>query len=344
MANKTVAERESDHFVPEQACRNEATEPSATRVTARLKLRHLTLLRNIALHGSLTRVAQETGVSQPAITKALAEIESLFGASLFMRSGRGLKPTAMGELAMLKARHMLQELDHWASEMEAVREGRSARLLIGAVPYVPGDLLTQAIIQLYERHNIIIAIKQATTDQLVQSLCDHELDCVLGRASAVAGRENLRHEVLYTQRPVLIGHDNLLKRLEGRKLDWRRLAGMNWILPSLATPVGARMAELFTQAQVAVPVPIIETYSVDVMHGVLSKNESVISVVPEDIAKDMMRRGGVSILPWKMDWELPPLSLIRRKRDIPLDAEEKFARILRDLCSLQFAHPEEASD
>src|SRR3546814_3246120 len=99
-----------------------------------------TLLRNIALHGSLTRVAQETGVSQPVITKALAEIESLFGASLFIRSGRGLKPTAMGELAMLKARHMLQELDHWASEMEAVRKGRSARLLIGAVAYVSGAL------------------------------------------------------------------------------------------------------------------------------------------------------------------------------------------------------------
>src|SRR3546814_5788855 len=78
-------------------------------------------------------------------------------------SGRGLKPTAMGELAMLKARHMLQELDHWASEMEAVRKGRSARLLIGAVPYGSGALLTQAIMQLYERHNIIIAIDRKST-------------------------------------------------------------------------------------------------------------------------------------------------------------------------------------
>ncbi|MGB3291306.1 MAG: LysR substrate-binding domain-containing protein [Burkholderiaceae bacterium] len=332
MANRQVARQ-----TPGQAHPDTASVPSAARIMSRLKLRHLTLLRNIALHGSLTRVAQETRVSQPAITKALAEVESLFGAPLFVRSGRGLKPTAMGELAMLKARHMLQELDHWASEMDAVRKGRSARLLIGAVPYVSSDLLTQAITQLYERHNIVIAIRQATTDQLVQSLCNHELDCVLGRASAVAGRENLWHEVLYTQHPALIGHDNLLKRLDGRRLDWRRLADMNWILPSLATPVGARMAELFTQAQVAVPVPIIETYSVDVMHGVLSKNDSVISVVPEDIARDMVRRGGISILPWKLDWELPPLSLIRRVRDIPLDAEDKLAGILKELCSQQFA-------
>jgi len=100
------------------------------------------------------------------------------------------------------------------------------------------------------------------------------------------------------------------------------------------------MAELLTQAPGGVPVPITETDSVAVMHGELSKNEGAISVVPEAVAKDMMRRGGVSILPWKMDWELPPLSLIRRKREIRLAAGEKFGRILSDLCSLQFVQPE----
>lgn len=314
------------------ADRNADVTAAAFRLMSRLKMRHLSMLKSIERHGSLTRVARETGISQPAVTKTLAEIESLFGAPLFHRSGRGLKPTEMGELAMLRASHMLQELDHWASEMEAVRKGYRARLLIGAVPYVPGSLLTQAIMALRERHNIIIVIRQATTDHLVQALCDHELDCVLGRASAVAGRDNLWHEVLYAQRPVLVGHSKLLKRLEGRRLDWRSLASMNWILPSPATPIGARIVELFTQAQVPVPVPIIETYSIDVMHGVLSKDESVISMVPEDIAVEMSRRGGIGILPWRMDWELPPLSLIRRVRDVPLDAEEKFAGILRELC------------
>lgn len=303
-----------------------------SRVMSRLKVRHLELLRNIERYGSLTRVARETGISQPAVTKFLAEIESLFGAPLFFRLGRGLKPTEMGELATLRAKHMLEELDHWASEMDAVRNGRRGRLLIGAVPYVPGSLLTRAVMELLERHNITIAIRQATTDLLVQALCDHELDCVLGRAAAVVGHNNLWYETLYVQRPVLVGHSTLVKRLAGRTLDWHGLASMNWILPSLKTPVGSRMAELFMQARVPVPVPIIETYSVEVMHGVLSKNESVISVLPEDIATEMIRRGGVGILSCGMDWELPPISLIRRVRDTPIDAEEKFALILKELC------------
>lgn len=300
---------------------------------SRLKVRHLEFLRDMGRFGSLTRIAQETGISQPAVTKTLAEIEALFDATLFQRAGRGLKATEMGELAMVKARHLLQELDHWGAEMEAVRQGHRARLKVGVVPYVPATLLTQAVIDMVERHNIVIAISQSTTDVLVEALADHRLDCVVGRAWAVAGHQQLWHEVLYGQRPVLIAHQNLVKRIRGRTLDWKKLAAMQWMLPAWTTPVGAKMAELFMRAQVPVPVPIVETYSVDVMHGVLSRNEGVIAPVPEDIAVEITRRGGVAILPWRMDWELPPISLIRRVRDTPLDAEEKFLEILKELCA-----------
>lgn len=304
----------------------------AHKLTARLKMRHLVLLKNIHLYGSLTRVADATGISQPAVTKALTEIEGIFEASLFVRAGRGLQPTALGQLAILKAQHMLQDVESWASEMDAVRDGRAARLRIGAMPYMSGELLTQTITQLYERHNIAIAIKQATSDQLVQALHDHEVDCVIGRSSAIAGMADLWHEVLYTQHPALIGNIKLAKRLEGRKQDLGELATMKWILPAPSTPVGAKVAEMFAQAQVQPPSPIIETYAVDVIHGMLSQNDGIISIVPVDIALDLIRRGGIAAVPWDMNWELPPISLIRRVRATPLDAEEKFAQILRESC------------
>lgn len=317
-----------------ESTRGDAISASTRRVMANLKMRHLRLLKNMERHGSLTKVAQIMGISQPAATKTLSEIEDLFGAPLFSRVGRGLKPTRMGEVAMLKIGHIVQEFDHLAAEMEAVRCGRSARLVIGAAPYVSSSLLTQAVARLYETHNILTVIKQASSDELVQSLYDHEVDCVLARSSAVAGHQNLLQEVLYPQRPVLIGHNDLVGRLQGRELEWRQLAEMGWILPSFGTPVGRRVAELFTHMQVQAPLPVIETYSIEVIYGIISKNSSIISVVPEGIADDMVRRGGVAILPWTMDWELPALSLIRRERSIPLDAEEKFVQIVKALCGL----------
>src|SRR3546814_12453764 len=81
------------------------------RLTTRLKSRHLTLLLALQRHRSLTRVAQEAGVSQPAATKTLAEIESIFGGPLFVRSRHGLQPTPLGPLALVRAQHMLQDLE-----------------------------------------------------------------------------------------------------------------------------------------------------------------------------------------------------------------------------------------
>ncbi|WZB63654.1 LysR family transcriptional regulator [Achromobacter xylosoxidans] len=66
------------------------------RLGNRLKPRHLRLLADIARLGSLTRVAAAAGISQPTVTKALAELEDIFGAPLFERTGRGLRYDAAG--------------------------------------------------------------------------------------------------------------------------------------------------------------------------------------------------------------------------------------------------------
>jgi DNA-binding transcriptional LysR family regulator len=305
---------------------------ASARLVSRLKLRHLALVLNIAQRESLTRVAESMGVSQPAATKALAEIEGIFGGPLFTRTPRGLRPTALGELAIVRARHMLQDVDHWALEMEALRGGHAAHLHVGAIPFISARVLVPTIERLHQRHRITVTLERATTDQLLQSLRGHALDCVIGRASVMIGMHELHHEVLYTQRPALIANPRLARRMARRKPDWRELADMNWILPRPATPIGSMVSELFTRAGARPPSPIIETYSMDVIADLLSRDDSLLSIVPEDIAADLSRGGGVTVIPWTFDWTLPPISLIRRKREVTMEAEERFAEILRDVC------------
>src|SRR3546814_5007218 len=105
---------------------------------------------------------------------------------------------------------------------------------------------------------------------------------------------------------------------------------MNWILPSPATPIGNMVTELFVRAQAQPPQPIVETYSLEVIEGLLAGNDDLLSIVPEDIARDLCKGQRVALVPWNFDWELPPISLIRRVRDVPLQAEECLAAILRD--------------
>ncbi|RAP62756.1 LysR family transcriptional regulator [Achromobacter sp. HZ01] len=304
----------------------------AARLANRLKHRHLVLLLDIARHGSLTRVAAAAGVSQPAVTKALAELEDIFGARLFMRTGRGLQPTALGSLALVRARHMLSDLDLWAREVEALHAGRSAHLQVGVVPYVSSALLTQAIGLLHQRHGVTLSLHRATTDHLVPMLRQHELDCIIGRATSSVAQDDLIHRALYRQRPRLIAHGRLAQRLARRRPDWAAVAALDWVLPAANTPTRQLIVEHFIRAELSPPSPVLEAYSTDVIEGLLAMNETFVSVVPEDIARELCQRGKLGMVPWDFGWELPPINLIRRKRQQPLAAETYFSDILLDLC------------
>ncbi|MFY0480135.1 LysR family transcriptional regulator [Achromobacter marplatensis] len=305
----------------------------AARLANRLKHRHLALLTNIAKHGSLTRVAVATGISQPAVTKALAELEDIFGAPLFLRSGRGLQATPLGELALLRARHMQSDLDLWAREVEALHAGRSAHLNVGVVPYVSSALLTAAISRLHQRHGVTLTLHRATTDHLVPMLRRHELDCIVSRATSTVALDDLMHRVLYRQRPRLIAHSRLAQRLARRAPDWPAVAAMDWVLPAANTPTRQLIMEHFIRAGLRPPSPVLEAYSTDVIEGMLTTNEALISVVPEDIARELCQRGKLGMVPWDFGWELPPINLIRRRREQPLAAEARFSDILLDLCA-----------
>lgn len=304
-----------------------------SRLASRLKQRHLVLLANIARHGTLTRVAAATGISQPAATKALAELEDIFGAPLFLRTGRGLQATPLGELALVRARHLQNDLDVWAREVAALHDGRAAHLHVGVVPYVSSALLTAAISRLHQRHGVTLTLHRATTDHLVPMLRRHELDCIISRATSTVALDDLSHRVLYRQRPRLIAHSRLAQRLARRKPDWAGLAEMDWVLPAANTPTRQLIVEHFIRAGLRSPSPVLEAYSTDVIEGMLSANDALMSVVPQDIAREICQRGKLGMVPWDFGWELPPINLIRRRREQALAAEDRFSEILLELCA-----------
>ncbi|MFT3834155.1 MAG: LysR family transcriptional regulator [Micropruina sp.] len=98
-----------------------------------LKLSHLRLVAAIAEHGQIQMAAQALTLTQPAASRALAEIEKLVGAPLFERHPRGMTPTTLGAIFVRRAHAMLMEMQDLSHELQAEREGRSGLVQIGAV-------------------------------------------------------------------------------------------------------------------------------------------------------------------------------------------------------------------
>lgn len=304
------------------------------RLASRLKMRHLSLLCLIAQHGSLTRVAEHMATSQPAVTHALAELETMFGAQLFTRSARGMAPTAMGEVALKRARAMLQDLGHWVRDMQAAGAGRAAHLQVGVIPFIPGRLLATAIGRTRPQdRGLTVTIHEGTSDHLLARLRRHELDCVIGRTSAVLAMEGLVHEVLYEQEPRLIAHRRLAARLGRKPLSWPELAQLDWVLGQRNTPMREQITDFFLRAGVAPPAPFVESLSAKVIGELIAANERAVSIVPADIADELARLTGVGVVAHRFGWTLPPITLFRRAEESLREADAMFAQALREVCT-----------
>lgn len=329
-----------------------ASEPNeiARRLSSRLKMRHLVLLLKIEQYGSLTRVAEHMASSQPAVTNALLEMESMFGTPLFERSSRGMLPTALGAVVLKRAQAMLHDLDHLTREMEAVAAGHAAHLHIGVIPFVSGQILSATLRQLKQirqiaqghaktERRLTVTIHEGTTDQLLRQLQDHTVDLVVGRASGAtaaagigtdAGR--VTFEVLFRQRPRLIANRRLAATLGRTKLDWQKLSGLEWILGAPNTSIREQVASLFLAAGMAPPVPVVESYSAKLIGEMIAASEDTVSILPADIAEELVRVAGVAIVPYAFEWTLPPIALFSRSGEPPVPAQDAFTTALRDVC------------
>lgn len=304
------------------------------RLTARLKMRHLQLLLRIQQHGSLTRVAEEMSTSQPAITNALAEVEGMFGAALFDRSARGMAPTALGKVALARAQAMINDLGHLVRDMETVATGNAAHLHIGVIPFISGQMLSAAVQHTLPAGGgrLTLTIHEGTSDQLVQQLRDHTLDIAIGRPSTTVNLDQLEFETLYDQQPRLVAGRRLAAQLGRHRLNWRQLARLDWIMGAPGTPIREQVSDIFLKAGVAPPTPIIESYATKLMGELIVSSDKAVSIVPADIADELVRIAGVAIVPYSFDWTLPPIALFTRREGPKPDAIRMFAQALRVAC------------
>lgn len=302
------------------------------RLNTRLKMRHLGLLLQIRQYGSLTRVAEQVATSQPAVTNALAEMESMFGGALFERSSRGMTPTALGNVVLARAEAMLNDLDHLARDIEAVVAGHATRLQIGVIPFVSGRTLASAIQRTQARlpQRLTMTIHEGTSDALMLLLRDHTLDIVIGRASSSVDLTQLRFEVLYQQNPRLIASRRLAARLARTRLGLDKLLELDWILGAPHTPMREQIADIFLQAGVAPPVPIVESYTSRLIGEMIVANENAVSIVPADIAEELVHLTGVAIVPYSLSWTLPPVAMFVRE-GMTREVGAAFGQSLREL-------------
>ncbi|AXE95911.1 LysR family transcriptional regulator [Paraburkholderia terricola] len=142
-----------------------------------MRLRHIEIFHAIMRTGSLSKAAELLCVSQPAVSKTLAQAERSLGFALFNRVHGRLQPTREAELLFSESQKLQANLDgirHLARNLALQPEGH---LRIGCLPSLGLSLIPPAV-QAFRRGYPRVSLKVQTrhTEELLNALLTRDLD------------------------------------------------------------------------------------------------------------------------------------------------------------------------
>src|ERR1041385_1782380 len=156
---------------------------TVARQLRRMKLRDLDILANVVLQGSMAKAASELGISQPAISEAIARLEAAADARLLDRPTRGVEPTVFGLALVKRATNAFDELKQGLREIESLADPTSGDVRVGCPESLAAGLVpevTALLARQFPNIRVHVALAQPG-EQHFRELRERSVDLLIGR-------------------------------------------------------------------------------------------------------------------------------------------------------------------
>jgi DNA-binding transcriptional LysR family regulator len=216
------------------------------RVGRRLKLRDLHIVLAVAKSGSMGKAAAELAISQPSVSKAIADVEHTIGLRLFDRSTRGIEPTIYGRALLNCGVAVFDELRQGVKQIESLTDPAAGELQVGCGETLAAGFVSAVIDRVsYDYPRARFHLLPGDPATLVnRELRQRNLDLVFAGTSAIKLDQDIAVEMLFQDRFVVMAGPESKWRGR-RKLKLADLMDEAWVLPPLDSIPGRHIAEAF---------------------------------------------------------------------------------------------------
>ena len=280
------------------------------RVGRRLKLRDLHILLSVVQRGSMAKAAAELAISQPAVSKAIADMEHAVGLRLLDRSRNGIEPTPYGRVLVKRGVAIFDELKHGVEELEFLADPTGGELRIGSTESVAAGLLP-AIIERFTREYPLVHldVAQAVMSTLhYRELRERRIDLLLGRIPTPLTEDDLDVDVVYDDQVVVVASRSS-KWARARKLKLADLGDESWVLPPAGTLADLLAVELFRAAGAETPRAPVTTLSMHICCRLVATGRFV-TMLPSSVLRFGGRDLPLKILPIKLVTQPRPVGIV----------------------------------
>ena len=231
----------------------------------------------VAKSGSLRAAARAVGVSQPAITKSIRQLESELGVQLLQRNARGAAPTPAGKAFLARARVVQAELRKAADDLQAFQGGREGSVAFGVAPAACMLIVPEAMLQFRRQHPYArVRIVEGTNTAVVPLVRDETLDFSIGQSPTNPLDDAIKFKPLMRLPLVVAGRQG--HPLRSAK-SLRELADAPWLM-FYALGTGGILERAFASAGVAMPRAIVQCESYAAALALLAKTDTLGLLIP----------------------------------------------------------------
>ncbi|APV50779.1 LysR family transcriptional regulator [Betaproteobacteria bacterium GR16-43] len=260
-------------------------------------------------------VAERLGITQPAVSLGIRQMEEAIGAPLFDRTARGMIPTAAGGALALRLKRAMAEIRHAAADIDALRGITRGTVTVGALPLGRTRLLPESIAAAIARFpGLRVATVEGPFEALAAALRAGELDFILGALRPAEFASDLQGEPLAEDELAVFarGTHPWAKR---RRITAQDLARARWVLPRARTPNRMLFERAMAQRGLPPPVVVVETSDLAVLRGILLNTDLLTAISPRQV--DYERAEGLlSRLPFPLPDTRRTIGITRRSDSV----------------------------
>ena len=303
------------------------------QLSRRVKLRELDVFIAVAQRGSMAGAAADLGITQPAVSEMMSNLEQALGVRLLDRSSRGVTPTIYGQVLLRGGRAAMDDLRQSIQEMRFLADPTAGDVRVGC-PETVATLLPPIVERLSKKHpRVLVHVSDVVAPTLdVPQLRDRSLDLALVRFGGSPQQhpfaEDFNIEVLFNDELVIVAGKRS-RWARDPKVNLERLVDVQWILPPLATSNSRTVFEAFRQRGLPSPKVSMATFSLHLRTSML-QDGTYLTVLPRSVVQLSSDHLSVKALPIKLPKHDFPLAVVTLKNRMLNPVVQLFINCVRD--------------
>ncbi|KIC33255.1 LysR family transcriptional regulator [Leisingera sp. ANG-M7] len=257
-----------------------------------IELKDLTLLTALARHKHFAKAAADCGMSQPAFSMRIRNLEERLGLSIVRRANRFQGLTEEGMMIVRRARSILDDAKALEQEIAATRGEVSGTLVLGVVPTATA-WAAQLVDQVHQSYPRILAQVEVTTSLAIQQrLYDGTIDAGITYADSM-GRELVTVQPLYEESYVLLAPEGMVAG-RGETISWAEAADLPLSLLDQQMQNRRILDRIF--ADLGLKPEIVSESNGFMASMVLAREGSAATILPRALMQALGDLGGTRVL------------------------------------------------